>query len=98
MSKDEADKAKLLFIMNEIAEYRMIRTQFASFGKMQGCFAVIPIFWPFLKGQRSMMKATLDRHREQLDNALAVWRDDLGLHAAELEAQIRELDSAGTEN
>jgi len=92
MSKEEAGKAKLLFIKNEIAEYRMLKTQHAAFWKMQGCFAIVPIFWPIMRGQKILLTTALDMHREQLQNAFDVWRGDLGHHAAELESQLRELD------
>ena len=93
MSEEEGNKAKLLFIKNEIAQYRMVKAQFAGFGKLQGCLGMVPIFWPVIKGQKTMMNAALEMQREQLGNALSVWKDDLGPHAAELEAQLRELDA-----
>ena len=49
----------------------------SHFGIMQGCFAVIPLFWPILWLQRRMIKAGLDLHRKRIRNAIDVWRDDL---------------------
>lgn len=88
---DEVRKAKLLFLRNEISQLRAIKTSQAGFGVAQGCFAVIPIFWPVLWAQRTGMKASLTLHTEQIRNALAVWRDDLGDDAATLEAELSSI-------
>jgi hypothetical protein len=91
MAPDEVRKAKLLFIRNEISQLRAMKTSFEGFGVAQGCFAIIPFFWPMLWAQRSGMKATLTMHSEQIRNALSVWGDDLGSDAASLEAELSSL-------
>ena len=91
MAPDEVRKAKLLFIRNEIAELRATVKSHAGLGVVQGCFAIIPIFWPILWAQRSGMKAMVNMRREQIGNALAVWREDLGPDAAALDAELTAL-------
>ena len=93
MAPDEVRKAKLLFIRNEIAELRALRTSYAGFGVAQGCFAIIPVFWPILWAQRSGMNAAVTMHVEQIRNALIVWGDDLGDDRAALEQELTALSS-----
>lgn len=91
MPPEETRKAKLLFIRNEISRLRALKTSMAGFGVAQGCFMLIPIFWPILWAQRSSMKAALTMHAEQIRNALSVWGEDLGADAVSLEAELSTL-------
>jgi hypothetical protein len=91
MAPDEVRKAKSLFIRNEISQLRALKTTFAGFGVAQGCFAIIPLFWPILWAQRSGMKAAVTLHSEQIRNALLVWGEDLGADASALEAELSAL-------
>jgi len=92
MAPDEVRKAKLLFIKNEISQLRAIKTSFAGFGVAQGCFAIVPIFWPVLWAQRSGMKAALTMQSEQIRNALSVWKNDLGADGLQLEQELQALE------
>jgi len=91
LSNDEVRKAKLLFIKNELSELRATKTSFAGLGVAQGCFAIIPIFWPILWAQRKGMDAALTLQKEQIMNAISVWRDDLGDEAQKIEDEIESL-------
>ncbi len=91
MAPDEVRKAKLLFIRNEISKLRALKTSFAGFGVAQGCFAIIPVFWPILWAQRTGMNAAVTMHSAQIRNALSVWGEDLGSDAASLEAEVAAL-------
>ncbi len=73
----EIQKAKLLYIRNSIAEFRALETTMASFGKMQGCLSIIPIFWPIISLQKKMMNTQIDLARQRITNAIDVWQDDL---------------------
>lgn len=95
MNPDEIRKAKLLFIKNEISEFKASLATFSSFSKAQGCFGLIPIFWPILKAQRTTIKAAITMQLEQIQNAIDVWRDDLGADATELEASLRAIKPPG---
>ncbi len=90
MSTEEVRKAKLLFLRNEMSELQAIQSSFAAFGVAQGCFAIIPIFWPIIWLQRKTMSSALTLQKEQIRNALSVWRDDIGDEARQIE---RDLDS-----
>lgn len=90
LSADEVRKAKLLLIKNEVSELKAIKTSMAGFGVAQGCFAIVPVFWPILWAQRKAMDAAVTLQKDQVLNALSVWRDDLGDAAREIE---REIDS-----
>ena len=87
LNADEIRKAKLLFIKNEISQLKAFKTSMAGFGVAQGCFAVMPLFWPILWAQRKSMDAALTLQKDQILNALSVWKDDLGgdLHQIEME-------------
>ena len=91
LAPDEVRKAKLLFLKNEISQLRALKASYAGFGVAQGCFAIIPIFWPILAAQRTGMNANLTMHVEQIRNALSVWHDDLGPDAAALEQELQAL-------
>lgn len=91
LAGDEVRKAKLLFIKNEISELKALKASLAGFGVAQGCFAIIPIFWPILWAQRVGMNSAMTMQVEQIRNAIDVWRDDLGADAAKLDRDLQEL-------
>ncbi len=90
LNAEEIRKAKILFIRNELSQLKAFQESMAGFGVAQGCFAIIPIFWPILWAQRRGMKAALTLQRDQIRNALEVWRDDLGDDARQM---LSELDA-----
>ncbi|MBA4017240.1 MAG: hypothetical protein C0483_08710 [Pirellula sp.] len=73
----EIQKAKLLYIRNAIAEFRALESTMASFGQLQGCMSIIPIFWPIISMQKKMMNTQVDLARQRITNAIDVWQDDL---------------------
>jgi len=91
LDAEEVRKAKLLFIRNELSQLKAIKTNFAGFGVAQGCFAVIPIFWPILWAQRSSMNAALTLQKEQIENALSVWQNDLGEEGRQIARELQNL-------
>jgi hypothetical protein len=88
LTPEEVRKAKSLYIRNAISEYKAARASLRAFTVLQGCFAIIPIFWPFIWAQRAGVNANLKMYEERITNALAVWRQDLGAEATELEALL----------
>lgn len=74
---EEGRKAKLLYIRNAIAEFRAFESSIESFGQMQGCMSIIPVFWPIIGMQKKLMKTQLDLARQRIINAVDVWKDDL---------------------
>lgn len=91
LAGEEVRKAKLLFIKNAISELKALKASLAGFGVAQGCFAIIPFFWPILWAQRVSMSSATNLQVEQIRNAIDVWRDDLGADAAKLERELEEL-------
>jgi hypothetical protein len=91
LSGEEVRKAKILFIKNALSEYRALQTTMAGFGVAQGCFAIIPIFWPILWAQRRAMSAAMTLQKEQIRNALSIWQEDLGDEGRELETELDNL-------
>ena len=85
LSTDEVRKAKSLYLRNAISEYRAAKAGMEGFGVAQGCFALIPIFWPILWAQRVGMNSGLKLYEERINNALIVWKDDLGDDLAEIQ-------------
>lgn len=77
LAPEEVRKAKSLFIRNAIAEYRAQRASLEGFRAMQGCFGVVPLFWPMLRAQRTMLDAQQRLARDRIRNAMEVWADDL---------------------
>lgn len=91
LSTDEIRKAKSLYIRNAISEYKAAKAGIEGFGVAQGCFALIPIFWPILWAQRVGMTSGLKLYEERITNAMAVWKDDLGEDYAELQQLLAEV-------
>ncbi len=77
LSEDEVRKAKLLFLKNELSRLKAIKISMSGFGVAQGCYAIVPLFWPILWAQRKSMDAAMTLQKDQVLNALSVWRDDL---------------------
>jgi hypothetical protein len=87
LAPEEVRKAKLLYLRNAISEYQALQASFAGFGRAQGCFAVVPIFWPILGAQKKMMAAQLQLSRDRIRNAIDVWRSDLRGERFELDGE-----------
>lgn len=90
LSSDEVGKAKALYLRNAISEYRAMKEGVEGFAVVQGCFMLIPIFWPILWAQKKGIKAAMRLSRERITNAIHVWRDDLDEH--EFESLLAEVD------
>lgn len=88
LNADEVRKAKILFIRNELSQLKALNETVAGFGVAQGCFAIIPIFWPILWAQKRGMNAALTLQKDQIGNALTVWRDDLGDEARQMQSEL----------
>ncbi len=91
LNDEEVRKAKLLFIRNELSQLKALKTSIAGFGVAQGCFAVMPFFWPILWAQRKFMDASLTLQKDQIRNALSVWREDLGDEGRQIQAELDAL-------
>lgn len=88
LPREEIQKAKRLYILNAIADFK---AQCASGRAMMitfGVLSIIPIFLivtiPAYIGYRNGVAAG----RQKILNALEVWKDDLGSHYAELRAGL----------
>jgi hypothetical protein len=73
----EVRKAKVLYLRNAISEFEAMQSSVAGFGAVQGCFSIVPIFWPFIRAQKRVMEAQLKLGKDRIRNAIDVWRDDL---------------------
>lgn len=87
---DEVRKAKSLYIRNAISTYKAFESSCRAFGYVQILLALIPIFWPILLLQRHGLNAQRRLFRERIENALAVWKDDLRGETFELGGQTLE--------
>jgi hypothetical protein len=87
LAPEEIRKAKLLYIRNAVSEYRAMKDSLQAFGQAQGCFSIIPVFWPVLGTQKRIMAAQLQLARERIRNAIEVWRDDLRGERFELDGE-----------
>src|SRR3954470_5810081 len=77
LAPEEVRKAKLLYLRNAISEFQAMRTSFEGFGQTQGCLSIIPVFWPIIGAQKSMMNSQLQLGKDRIRNAIDVWRSDL---------------------
>jgi hypothetical protein len=77
LAPEEVRKAKVLYLRNAISELQAMQASFQGFGVAQGCFSVIPIFWPIIGAQKRMMAAQLQLGKDRIRNAIDVWRGDL---------------------
>ena len=91
LSPNEIRKAKSLYIRNAISEYKAFKASLKAFGVVQIIFAIIPFFWPILWLQRVSMNAGMKLYEERIQNALAVWQDDLGDEADEFARQLAQI-------
>jgi hypothetical protein len=74
---EERQKAKLLYIRNGIAEFRNFEKMISVFPKPAGCLSIIPFVGRISQLQQTMMGGALDLQRQQIVNAIDLWRDDL---------------------
>ncbi len=78
LAPEEVRKAKVLYLKNAISEYRAAKSSLAAFQQVQGCFSIVPFFWPILAAQKRTMNAGFKLMRDRIENAIEVWKDDLG--------------------
>lgn len=75
---EEIRKAKKLYLLNAITDMKAQRGMMRTMVIVFGCMSIIPIFLivfiPTLVTYRTMTRAG----REKIQNAIDVWRDDLG--------------------
>jgi hypothetical protein len=74
---EERQKAKLLYIRNGIAEFRAFEKMMSAFPRPGGCLSIIPFVGRISQLQQTMMGSALDMQRQQIVNAIDLWRDDL---------------------
>jgi hypothetical protein len=74
---EERQKAKVLYIRNGIAEFRTFEKAMTAFPKMPGCLSFIPFVGGVAKLQHTVIGGQLDLQRQQIVNAIDLWRDDL---------------------
>src|SRR5262245_56638402 len=94
LAADEARKAKLLYVRNELAEYEAGIQAARAFGFLQLMLVVIPFFWPILLAQRYFMVVGRRLRYRRIRNALDVCSSDLGDQAAALSAKLEELSQS----
>ena len=88
LAPEEVRKAKVLYLRNAIAEFRALQASNEGFKATQGCFSIIPIFWPILKVQKKVLAAQLQLGKDRIHNAIDVWRDDLRGERFELDDEV----------
>lgn len=90
LPRDEIQKAKKLYIMNTIAEFRAQRAGSRALLVVVGILCIIPIFLivfiPALISYRHGIAAA----RQKILNAVEVWRDELGADYEHLRRQAQE--------
>ena len=74
---EERQKAKLLYIRNGIAEFRTFEQTMAAFPRPSGCLSILPFVGRVVQLQQTMIGGQLELQRQQIVNAIDLWRDDL---------------------
>ncbi len=72
LSQDEVRKAKELYVRNAISECRMMFETLNSSKYLMICFAIIPLFWPFIYFHFKTIKSQKRLFQERIQNALEV--------------------------
>ena len=106
LDREEIQKAKVLFIKNEILKYKTsYKTQplfliwigfictFMFFGTITVflLFAVLPLFFFYMAF--SSVKTNLKNYKQQIANALEIWKEDLGDDYTELKTKLEKIKS-----
>ncbi len=90
LPKEEIRKAKKLYILNAIAEFKAQRGSGRAGIITMGIMSIIPIFLvvfiPALIGYRNGINAA----RQKILNAVEVWKEDLGADYEELRRAAQE--------
>jgi hypothetical protein len=90
LPKEEVRKAKKLYILNAIVEFKAQRAGGRTMIITMGIMCIIPIFLivfiPALIGYRSGITAA----RQKILNTVEVWKEDLGADSEELRRQAQE--------
>jgi len=74
---EERQKAKLLYIRNGIAEFRAFEQTMAALPRPSGCLSILPFVGRVAQLQQTLIGGQLDLQRQQIVNAIDLWRDDL---------------------
>jgi hypothetical protein len=77
LAPNEVRKAKVLYLRNAISEFHAMKNSIQGFHSAQGCFSIIPVFWPVIGAQKRMLAAQLQLGKDRIRNAIDVWKDDL---------------------
>ena len=91
LTGDEARKAKLLYLRNELADFEAANSNAKADGFLQLLFALMPLFWPFLYVQRKNLVTAAELSARRIQNALDVWRTDLGDEHARLAGELERI-------
>jgi hypothetical protein len=88
LPKEEIQKAKKLYILNAIADFKAERATGRTFLIVLGVMCIIPIFLvvfiPAVIGYRNSIGAV----KQKILNAIEIWEDDLGSDYLEIRNQI----------
>jgi len=92
LSKEEIRKAKLLMVKNELTEIRALKAQITGFRDFAGgCSPFSFLFSGIRKIQERQFQAVVQARKEQLQNAIDVWREELGPDADRIGNDLRML-------
>jgi len=92
LSPEENKKAKELYLRNALTAYAAEKKKFKNFWISSALHLLIPVFWPMFFGARRDQKVQLEEMRARIQNAIRVWKDDLGSQAKELERELSQME------
>ncbi len=88
LPKEEIQKAKRLYILNAIADYRAQKSTMKVFLVVMGILCIIPIFLIVFIPAWIGFRKGFEAQRQKIRNAIEVWQEDLGGDCDSLREQV----------
>lgn len=78
LPREEIQKAKRIFILNAITDFKLRRTSGRTMVIVMGVLCIIPVFLIIFIPAFIAYRSSVTAGREKILNAMDVWKDDLG--------------------
>ena len=91
MPKEEIQKAKKIYILNAVEDFKAMRASARSGIIVLGILSIIPIFLIVFIPALISYRRNIEAARRKILNAIEVWKDDLGpAECTELQRSIQK--------
>jgi hypothetical protein len=89
LPREEIRNAKILYIRNAIVDFEMSRSTGKTMLIVMGVLCIIPVFIVVFIPALIAYRRGIEAGRQKIENAIEVWREELGTEAETLLAQVR---------